>query len=492
MSSPASLTIHDAQAQIASGRLTAEALLDDLLARIARHNPALHAYLDVEAERVRAQRHREAPARGGRLAGIPITLKDNLCVAGERTECASQILVGFRPPYDATVVERLRREGALILPRANMDEFAFGSSTENSAFGPTRNPWDLGRVPGGSSGGSAAAVAADLAMGALGSDTGGSIRQPASFCGVVGLKPTYGRVSRYGLIAFASSLDQIGPLTKDVRDCALLLSVIAGHDPRDSTSAPVEVPDYAQALGRPVRGLRVGVPSLTQEGLDPEVKGCVDEAVRALEGLGMRRVAVELPRIGAAIATYYIVATAEASSNLARYDGVQYGYRAERGQEAGGRGQEGELLDMYLRTRTEGFGAEAKRRILLGTYVLSHGYYDAYYLKGLRVRTLIKRDFDEALARCDVLAMPTAPTPAFRLGEKLQDPLQMYLSDIYTISANLAGIPALSLPCGFSDEGLPIGLQLLAAPFKEDTLLQVAYAYEQATEWHLRHPPLPA
>ncbi len=502
MTSPAGLTIHEAQAQIAAGRLTPEALLDDLLARIERVNPSLHAYLGVEAESLRAQA-RSAPQAGrGRLHGIPITVKDNLCVAGERTECASRVLAGFRPPYDATVVERLRREGALIVPRANMDEFAFGSSTENSAFGPTRNPWARDRVPGGSSGGCAAAVAADLAMGALGSDTGGSIRQPASFCGVVGLKPTYGRVSRYGLIAFASSLDQIGPLAKDVRDAALLLSVIAGHDPRDSTSAPVKVPEYLQALGRPVRGLRLGVPALTQEGLDRQVKARIDGAVQTLQALGMTVVPVELPHIAIAVATYYIVATAEASSNLARYDGVQYGYRAKNGSGFGVRGSglaqnpepktQNALIEMYLKTRTEGFGAEAKRRVLLGTYVLSHGYYDAYYLKGLKVRTLIKRDFDEALARCDVLAMPTAPSPAFRLGEKSDDPLQMYLSDIYTISANLAGIPALSLPCGFSDDALPIGLQLLAAPFREETLLQAAHAYEQATEWHLRTPTLKA
>ncbi|MBI4343556.1 MAG: Asp-tRNA(Asn)/Glu-tRNA(Gln) amidotransferase subunit GatA, partial [Candidatus Omnitrophica bacterium] len=350
-------------------------------------------------------------------------------------------------------------------------------------FGPVANPWELQHIPGGSSGGSAAAVAA------LGSDTGGSIRQPASFCGVAGLKPTYGRVSRYGLVAFASSLDQIGPLTNDVTDCALLLSIMAGHDPRDSTSAPVPVPDYVSGLGGSLKGLKVGLPDLplpSDAGQFGDVQRSVAEAVEQLKRLGMTPVRVELPNISKAVATYYIIATAEASSNLARYDGVQYGFRAPASSLQPPASNS--LLEMYLATRTQGFGAEAKRRILLGTYVLSHGYYDAYYLKGLKVRTLIKRDFDEAFKRCDVIAMPTSPSPAFRLGEKLDDPLQMYLSDIYTISANLAGVPALSLPCGFSRDGLPIGLQLLAAPFKEETLLRTAYAYEQATQWHQQAP----
>jgi aspartyl-tRNA(Asn)/glutamyl-tRNA(Gln) amidotransferase subunit A len=392
-----------------------------------------------------------------------------------------------------------------------MDEFAFGSSTENSAFGTTRNPWKTSCVPGGSSGGSAAAVASDLAIAALGSDTGGSIRQPAAFCGIVGLKPTYGRVSRYGLVAFASSLDQIGPLTKDVRDAALLLSVIAGHDRRDSTSAPLEVPDYVGQLTLPVKGMRIGLPTLPTEGLDKEVRQRLDEAIKVFEGLGLVPVPVDLAHIANSVATYYVIATAEASSNLARYDGVQYGFRASIGSglacpersrgRVRGSGQTGlapspqppaenRLLDMYLDTRTQGFGAEAKRRILLGTYVLSQGYYEAYYLKGMKVRTLIKQDFDRALESCDVILMPTAPSAAFRIGEKINDPLQMYLSDIYTICANLAGVPAMSLPCGFSNEGLPIGMQLLAAPFKEDVLLRVAYAYEQATEWHRRKPNL--
>ena len=481
----ASQTIHELRALMTRGTVTAADILNDVLARIEQLNPSLQAYLAVEPERVRVQLKDPAVADGkGKLSGIPVTIKDNICIRGEETTCDSRILRGFRSPYDATVIERLRREGAVLIPRANMDEFAFGSSTENSAFGPARNPWGASRdrVPGGSSGGSAVAVSADLGIAALGSDTGGSIRQPAAFCGIVGLKPTYGRVSRYGLVAFASSLDQIGPLTKDARDAATLLSVIAGHDERDSTSAPIDVPDYEARLGESVKGLRVGTPALAgAEGLDANVRSAVDGALRVLERLGCRAVPVELPHISEAIATYYIVATAEASSNLARYDGVQYGYRAQGG------GGEGALLDMFLRTRTEGFGPEAKRRILLGTYVLSQGYYDAYYLKGMKVRTLIKQDFDEAFKRCDVLVMPTTPTPAFRFGEKLDDPLQMYLSDIYTISANLAGIPALSIPCGFA-EGLPLGLQLLASPFKEDLLLRAAYAYEQATEWHLQRP----
>ncbi|MBI3324193.1 MAG: Asp-tRNA(Asn)/Glu-tRNA(Gln) amidotransferase subunit GatA [Candidatus Omnitrophica bacterium] len=483
MSKTAGFTIQQARGAIAQGTLDPRELLAGLLDRIGQLNASLGAYIAIDPERLRTQLD-ERLARGprGRLFGIPVTVKDNICIAGEETTCASRILAGFRSPYHATVIERLLGEGAIVVPRANMDEFAFGSSTENSSVGPTKNPWDRSRVPGGSSGGSASAVAADLALGALGSDTGGSIRQPAAFCGVVGLKPTYGRISRYGLIAFASSLDQIGPLTRDVTDAALLLSVIAGHDPRDSTSAPVEVPDYLAALGRPLHGLRFGLPAeYFVEGTDPEVRAAVEQAAVTLEGLGMQRVSIRLPHASQAIATYYIVATAEASSNLARYDGVQYGLRS-RG--------DGSLLAMYQRTRAEGFGPEPKRRIMLGTYVLSHGYYDAYYLKGLKVRTLIKRDFDQAFAQCDAIICPTAPTPAFRLGEKLADPLQMYLSDIFTISANLAGIPALSLPCGFTRSGLPIGLQLMAGPFQEATLLQVAHGYEQATEWHRRHPML--
>ena len=480
----ASKTLHELRVLLDARKTSAEEILNDLLARIERLNSSLHAYIAVDADRLRRQLSTPSGGdRNSRLQGLPITMKDNLCIAGEEVACASRMLAGHRPPYDATVTNRLKAAGALLIPRANMDEFAFGSSTENSAFGVTRNPWAMDRVPGGSSGGSAAAVAGDLAVAALGSDTGGSIRQPASFCGVVGLKPTYGRVSRYGLIAFASSLDQIGPITKDVTDCAWLLSVMAGHDPRDSTSAPVEVPDYAASLGHDIKGLRIGIPKeYLVEGIGREVRAAIDAAVKTFEGLGARCEPVSLPHTPYATATYYIIATAEASSNLARYDGVQYGFRSPNSRT---------LPELYLNTRAEGFGSESKRRIILGTYVLSHGYYDAYYLKGLKVRTLIKQDFDQALSRCDVLLTPTSPTPAFRIGEKLSDPLQMYLSDIFTISANLAGVPALSLPCGFSSEGLPIGMQLLAAPFREETLLQAAHAYEQATEWHRKKPSLP-
>ncbi len=476
------LTIHELRGLLEAKQVSVDEIMQDLLAALERLNPQLHAYIAVDAVRLRAQLKERSGASAGPLFGIPITIKDNICVAGEETACGSKMLAGFRPPYDATVIERLRRAGAWLIPRANMDEFAFGSSTENSAFGVTRNPWAVDRVPGGSSGGSACAVAADLAVAALGSDTGGSIRQPAAFCGVVGLKPTYGRVSRYGLVAFASSLDQIGPITKDVTDCALVLSVIGGHDARDSTSAPVAVADYVSAMRTPVKGLRIGIPKeYVVEGIDPEVRSAIDQAITVFERLGVACTRVSLPRTSFAVATYYVIATAEASSNLARYDGVQYGFRASGN---------GSLMDMYVNTRTEGFGAEPKRRILLGTYVLSHGYYDAYYLKALKVRTLIKQDFDQAFGQCDVILTPTAPTPAFRIGEKLHDPLQMYLSDIFTISANLAGVPALSLPCGFSKAGLPIGMQLLAAPFKEDVLLRAAYAYEQATEWHKKKPAI--
>ena len=492
----ASKTIHELQALINRGEVSPEAILDDVLGRIARANPTVHAYLDEpdhDALRRQAKAQMQAAPKG-RLRGIPITIKDNICSTGVEVSCASRILKGFRSPYDATVIERLRRAGAVIIPRANMDEFAFGSSTENSAFGGTVNPRSKegdARVPGGSSGGSAAAVAGNLAIAALGSDTGGSIRQPASFCGIVGLKPTYGRVSRYGLVAFASSLDQIGPLTKDARDAAILLSVIAGHDPRDSTSAPDAAPDYESVIEQLPKDVTIGVPTLGgAEALEHNVRVAIDGA---LNTLGLPRIPVELPHIDKAVATYYIIATAEASSNLARFDGVRYGARATRGSgfRARGSGQaqspepraQNELLEMYLDTRTQGFGAEAKRRILLGTYVLSQGYYDAYYLQGMKVRTLIKRDFDEAFTRCSVIAMPTSPTVAFRPGEKMEDPLQMYLSDIYTISANLAGIPAISICCGSDADGLPIGLQLLAPPFREDLLLQITHAYEQKANW---------
>ncbi len=392
------------------------------------------------------------------------------------------MLKHFVPPYDATVVAKLRCAGAVLLGKTNMDEFAMGSSTENSGFFPTHNPWDLDRVPGGSSGGSAAAVAADLCVGALGTDTGGSIRQPAGFCGVVGLKPTYGRVSRYGLVAFASSLDQIGPITKDVRDAAILLGTIAGHDPLDSTAANLPVEDYEAALTGDVRGLRIGIPDeYFVPGMDPEVETAVQQAITVLLQLGAVREPVTLPHTAHAIATYYLVATAEASSNLGRYDGVKYGHRTEKSEH---------LIDMYMKTRREGFGSEVKRRIMLGTYALSAGYYDAYYLKALKVRTLIRRDFTNAFEHCDLLVTPTSPTPAFRIGEKTDDPLQMYLSDIFTISANLAGVPGISVPCGYTAAGLPIGLQLIGKPFGESTLLKVAHAYEQATPWRTRRPRL--
>jgi len=481
------LTIHELLDLLRAGKVSAVEVTRAYLDRIAQVDPRIRAYLTVTQEGALAQAEavdeaRKAGVRLGPLAGVPLALKDVLCTKRVRTTCASKILESFVPPYDATVVSRLRAAGAVFLGKTNMDEFAMGSSTENSGFHPTANPWDTGTVPGGSSGGSAAAVAADETAGALGSDTGGSIRQPASLCGIVGLKPTYGRVSRYGLVAFASSLDQIGPLTKDVEDAALLLQIIAGRDPRDSTSADVPVPNYRTAIREPVKGLRVGIPDeYFIEGMDPEVEGTVREAMRVLEGLGARPEKVSLPHTDYAVATYYLVATAEASSNLARYDGVKYGHRSRRGRD---------LIEMYQQTRREGFGPEVRRRIMLGTYALSAGYYDAYYLKALKVRTLIRQDFLEAFKRCDVILTPTSPTAAFRFGEKTADPLTMYLSDIFTISANLAGIPGISIPCGFTRAGLPIGLQLLGQPFDEARLLRAAYAYEQATPWRKRKPSL--
>jgi aspartyl-tRNA(Asn)/glutamyl-tRNA(Gln) amidotransferase subunit A len=410
-----------------------------------------------------------------------VAVKDNICTQGVLTTCASRMLGNFVPPYDASVIARLRGQSYLLLGKTNLDEFAMGSSTENSAFGPSRNPWNLSRVPGGSSGGSAAAVAADLCAAALGSDTGGSIRQPAACCGVVGLKPTYGRVSRFGLVAFASSLDQIGPITKDVADAAMLLGVIAGHDPLDSTSANLPVPDYAKALKKKdFKKLKVGVPrEYFAEGLDPEVEQAVQAAIEEIKQLGGEIKDIALPRTDAAIATYYLIATAEASSNLARYDGVKFGLRSK---------ETGNLLDMYMKTRQEGFGPEVKRRIMLGTYALSAGYYDAFYGKAQAVRTLIRQDFEAAFREVDLIVTPVTPTPAFKLGEKSEDPLQMYLSDIYTISVNLAGNPAIAVPCGFSKDGLPIGLQLIGRPFEEETLLRGAYAYEQATDWRAKRP----
>jgi len=474
------------RAQYRSGETSPTEVLRAVLKRAAAVESQLHAYLFLDREAALREAVRwdalagrpDAPA----LAGVPVALKDNLCTRGWPTTAGSRILDGFRPPYDATVVTRLRQAGAIILGKTNCDEFAMGSSTENSAFGPTRNPWDLDRVPGGSSGGSAAAVAAGEAALALGSDTGGSIREPAAFCGVVGLKPTYGRVSRYGLIAFASSLDQIGPIARDVRDAALLLQVIAGRDPADSTSADVAVPPYTERLSGSIQGLRVGiVREFFAEGIEPAVAAAVRAALDVLRGLGATCEDVSLPHAPYALPAYYLIAPAEASSNLARYAGVQYGHRAAAG----------DLYTLYARTRREGFGAEVKRRIMLGTYALSAGYYDAFYLRAQRVRTLVRKDFEDAFARFDVLVGPVTPTPAFRLGEKVDDPIQMYLSDIYTVPVNLAGVPGVSVPCGFV-RGLPVGLQIIGRPFEEGVILNAAYAFEQATAFHTARPAIAA
>jgi aspartyl-tRNA(Asn)/glutamyl-tRNA(Gln) amidotransferase subunit A len=459
----------------------------DALARIEALDPALHAFNTVVADRAiaRAQDIDAHPERwrGAPLAGVPVALKDNLCTAGIRTTASSRILAAYVPPYDATAVARLEAAGAIVVGKTNCDEFAMGSSNENSAFGPARNPWALDRIPGGSSGGSAAAVAAALVPLALGSDTGGSIRQPAALCGVVGLKPTYSRVSRYGLLAFGSSLDQIGPLTRTVADAAIALGVMAGADPADATCAAEPVPDYTAGLTGDVRGLRIGVPHALLDGVDAGVDRAFRTALDSLAARGVVLSDVDLPHARHAIAVYYLVATAEASSNLARYDGVRYGYRAAP------EGGAYDLRTMYARTRAEGFGAEVKRRIMLGTYVLSAGYYDAYYLKAQQVRTLILRDYERAFERVDLVAMPTSPTPAFMLGERSADPLQMYLADIFTVSANLAGLPAISVPCGFTAD-LPVGLQLTGRHFDEASILRAADAYERDTEWSKQTPPI--
>jgi aspartyl-tRNA(Asn)/glutamyl-tRNA(Gln) amidotransferase subunit A len=469
--------------RVRRGEATAEEVCLDALRRIEERDTTLRAFLYVDRERAIA-RAREVDRRRARgdempLCGVPIALKDNLCTRGEPTTAGSRILHGYRPPYDATVVERLERAGAVTVGKTNCDEFAMGSSTEHSAFGPTRNPHDAARVPGGSSGGSAAAVAAGMVPLAFGSDTGGSIRQPAALCGTVGLKPTYGRVSRFGLMAFASSLDQIGPMSADVRGTAVALGVIAGPDARDSTTAARDVPDYAAALTGDIRGLRVGVPrSLLAEGVDEAVTRAFDEALEVLASRGARITDIALPHAAFGIPVYYLVATAEASSNLARYDGVRYGFRAESQPGDG-------LLDMYERTREEGFGAEVKRRIILGTYVLSAGYYDAYYLKAQQVRTLIRRDYESAFDAVDLVAMPTTPTPAFALGERTEDPLQMYLADVFTVGVNLAGLPGISVPCA-SAQRLPIGFQLVGRAFDESTILRAADAYQrEAGIFHL-------
>jgi aspartyl-tRNA(Asn)/glutamyl-tRNA(Gln) amidotransferase subunit A len=480
------LTIHEMQDLLRRGEVTSAELTEAFLGRIEATDGKVNAFITVATEEARAEAtaadRRLAEGRADAFTGIPVAMKDIFVTRGLRTTCASRILDKYVPPYDGTAVARLREQGAVLLGKLNMDEFAMGSSNENSAAGPVKNPWNPDCVPGGSSGGSAACVAARQAAAALGTDTGGSIRQPASHCGVVGLKPTYGRVSRYGVIAYASSLDQVGPLARDVEDCAILLEAVAGYDPADSTSVDTPVPTYRTTLKEGVKGLRVGLPKeYFIEGLDPEVKKAVEEAVETFHRLGAETVEVSLPHTAYAVACYYLIATAEASSNLARYDGVRYGVRVDEGQG---------LIDMYMKSRAAGFGPEVKRRIMLGTYALSSGYYDAYYLKAQKVRTLIRRDFLEAFKGIDVIATPVAPTPAFRIGEKVEDPLQMYLSDIFTIPVNLAGTCAMSLPCGFSGEGLPIGLQLIGKPFGEETILKAGYAFEQATEWHKKKAPL--
>jgi aspartyl-tRNA(Asn)/glutamyl-tRNA(Gln) amidotransferase subunit A len=480
------LTIHQLREKLRQGEVSCREVTRAMLDRIQAVDGKVKAYNWLNADDALAQAEtidRTGAAKSDKpLAGVPIAIKDLINVEGQPCTCSSKILRGYVSPYDATVTRKLRAAGAVLLGRTNMDEFAMGSSTENSSWGTTRNPWDLERIPGGSSGGSAAAVAADEAIAALGSDTGGSIRQPAALCGCVGMKPTYGLVSRYGLVAFASSLDQIGPFTKDVRDSALLLQAIAGHDGLDSTSVPQPVPDYAAALGGGVKGLRIGLPKeYFKPGMDREIEAAVRAAIKQLEALGAEVVEVSLPHTDYAVAVYYLIATAEASANLARFDGVRYGLRVTGS----------DPIEMYAKTRGQGFGPEVKRRIILGTYALSAGYYDAYYVRAQKVRTLIRQDFEKAFTKCDVILTPTSPTPAFKLGERTADPLQMYLSDIFTISVNLAGICGLSLPCGFtSAPKLPIGLQVVGKAFDEATVLRVAQAYEQATSWTKERPAL--
>jgi aspartyl-tRNA(Asn)/glutamyl-tRNA(Gln) amidotransferase subunit A len=480
------LTVTEASAALASRETTSLLLTQALLERIRAVDDRVRAFItvtgDAALEQAAAADARIAAGERGPLLGVPVALKDLLCTAGVSTTCGSRMLEHFAPPYSATVVDRLAAAGAVMLGKTNMDEFAMGSSTENSAFFPTRNPWDLDRVPGGSSGGSAAAVAACEAPYALGSDTGGSIRQPAALSGVVGIKPTYGRVSRYGLVAFASSLDQIGPFTRSVRDTAIVLNAISGHDPCDSTSAPVDVPDFTSTLEHGVQGLRIGVPrEYVPETLERGVRDAFDASLRVLEKQGAEiDTDLALPSTEAALAVYYIIAPSEASANLARYDGVKYGYSFQQGEG---------MWDNMEQTRGRGFGAEVKRRIMIGTYALSSGYYDAYYLKAQKVRTVIRREFDAAFERFDVIAAPVTPTPAFKVGEKTDDPYAMYLNDVFTLPVNIAGLPGISVPGGFVD-GLPVGLQLIGKPFDESTVLRAAHAHEQATDWHLRHPSL--
>jgi aspartyl-tRNA(Asn)/glutamyl-tRNA(Gln) amidotransferase subunit A len=476
------LTIHEAQQLLKNKKLSSVELTKDCLERINKVEPKVHALVTVTDELAleQAKKADQLIAKGDThpLSGIPVVIKDNMCTKGVRTTCSSKMLDNFIPPYEATVVEKLNSGGAVIIGKANMDEFAMGSSTEHSAFFPTHNPWDLARVPGGSSGGSAVAVAADETIYALGSDTGGSIRQPAGFCSVTGLKPTYGRVSRYGLVAFASSLDQIGPLTKDVTDCAIVLNAIAGYDNRDSTSVPQPVPDYTKCLKKDLKGLSIGVPKeYLVAGMQAEVEKALRAAINKLKELGAKiDWEVSLPHTPHALAVYYIIAPSEASANLARYDGVKYGFSYQKTEN---------MWEALEKTRQFGFGDEVKRRIMLGTYALSAGYYDAYYLKAQKVRTLIRREFDQAFEKYDALVTPTSPTVPFKIGEKVDDPLQMYLSDVCTLPINIAGLPAISIPAGFTD-GLPIGMQLISKPFGEEAILRIAYAYEQATEWHKR------
>ncbi len=479
------MTIHEAHQLLKAKKLSSVELTRACLERIRQVESKVHAIVTVTEELAlkQAQNADKLLAAGttNPLTGIPVMIKDVICTKGVLTTCSSKMLQNFIPPYDATVIEKLNDCGVVMVGKANMDEFAMGSSTENSALFITHNPWDLSRVPGGSSGGSAAAVAANEAIYALGSDTGGSIRQPAGFCSVTGLKPTYGRVSRYGLVAFASSLDQIGPLTKDVTDCALVMNAIAGYDPRDSTSVPQITPDYTRCLTTDLKGLRLGVPrEYFVEGMQSEVQAAIQSAISKLEELGARVDEVSLPHTRYALAVYYIIAPSEASANLARYDGVKYGFSAKEADN---------MWDAMEKTRQYGFGPEVKRRIMLGTYALSAGYYDAYYLKAQKVRTLIRREFDEVFQKCDALITPTSPTVPFKIGEKIDDPLQMYLSDVCTLPINIAGLPAISIPTGFAD-GLPIGMQIIATPFAEETILKIAYAYEQATEWHKRRPEI--
>ncbi|HEY7116758.1 MAG TPA: Asp-tRNA(Asn)/Glu-tRNA(Gln) amidotransferase subunit GatA [Tepidisphaeraceae bacterium] len=482
-------TLIDARDAVRSKKVSAVELTRQALDRIAKHDGRIHAFNSVAADRAIERANAVDAGRvGGELAGVPIAIKDNLCTSWGKTTCSSRMLANFRSPYDATVVQKLEAAGAVIVGKTNLDEFAMGSSTENSAFGPTRNPWDTDRIPGGSSGGSAAALATGMCVGSIGSDTGGSIRQPAALCGLVGMKPTYGRVSRYGLVAFGSSLDQVGPFGWTVADVALLMNVISGHDRRDSTSVPRDVPDHLAELDRPLQGLRLGVVKEYDlaSGIDPQVKGAVDAAIAKYRELGATIVDLSLPTTEYGIAAYYVIAPSEASSNLARYDGVHFGHRTKEPVK--------DIIELFSRSRAEGFGDEVQRRIMIGTYALSAGYADKYYLQALKLRTMIRQDFDRAFAQCDAIVCPTSPIPAFKVGEKSGDPLQMYLCDVFTVTCNIAGIAGLSLPCGFTsgDKPLPIGLQLLGPNFSEAKLLRIARMYEGATDWHRQRPDLKA